>query len=122
SATTALHATLIGASVSSVAGMFLLNDLVGAHQHEVRDGEAERVGGLEGDHQLKLRGTGYWQGGWLLTRGDAPCIDANVAAHCGKVRSVAQEPPSRGLLVERRDCRHPMARCQRDKSIGVDAK
>jgi hypothetical protein len=32
-----------------------LDHLVGAHQHRLRDRQAERPGGLEVDHQIELR-------------------------------------------------------------------
>src|SRR5437667_9017217 len=57
----------------------LFDHLVGQRQQPVRNGEADRLGGLEIDHQIELGRLQHRQVGGLLTLQDAPDVGADLA-------------------------------------------
>src|SRR5262245_66342910 len=79
---------------------FSFNHLVGEREQPVRNLEAERLGGLEVDHQLEL--------GRLLDRQIARLgalenpadVNAGLAIGVRKVRSIAHQTPGCGVLPQ----------------------
>jgi len=56
-----------------------LDHLVRGRQQRFRDGEAERLGGLEVDDEFEFRGLLDREIGWFLAFENAAGIDANLA-------------------------------------------
>jgi hypothetical protein len=67
----------------------LFDYLVGAAEQRVREGDAERLGGLQVEYQLNLRGLHNRQVGRLHTLEDLSRVDADQAICIGQAASVA---------------------------------
>ena len=88
-----------------------LDHLVRSHQDRLRHGEAERLGGLQVDNQLKF--------GWLLNRQvgrlcaleDFSSIDTELAIYIDEAGSKADQPAGRGKLAPRVDRWNCCVRC-----------
>src|SRR5262245_43997832 len=81
----------------------LLDHLVGAAQQRERNGDAERLGGLEVDDQLDLSGLLNRQLGRLLAFEDAASVEARLTIQVDKVGTVAHQPAGRCKSVELKD-------------------
>src|ERR1700722_12704893 len=76
----------------------LLDHLVGAAEQRQREGEAERLGGLEIDNELDFCKQLDRQGGGLLPVENAPAIYANKALSFGKARTVSDKTAGQRLF------------------------
>ena len=81
----------------------LFDQLVGAAGQRQRDGDAKRLGGLEVDEQLQLRGLLHRQIGGLLAFEDAVGVDADLAKLVRIVGPIAHQAAGRGELAIRTD-------------------
>jgi len=66
----------------------LFDHLVGEREQPVRNCQAQRLGGFEVEHQLKLDWLHDWQVGWLLAFENATHIEADLTervCHTGVV-------------------------------------
>src|ERR1700756_5016067 len=79
------------ATKCTAAKRSLFDHLVGAAKQIDREGDAERLGGLEIDDELDFRGLHDRQIARLLTLEDPTGIDANLAKRLRKARSVAHQ-------------------------------
>ena len=105
----------------------LFDHLVGAGEHGWRDGEAERLRGLEIDHQFVLGRCLYRQVSGLLALEDAVDVAGRTPILVGKVGTVGDQPATGdeqtglvdcGQLVPGRELNNELAmnKCQRASS------
>src|SRR5690348_3003188 len=92
--------------------MSLFDQLVGAALQRHRNGEAERLRGLEVDDELDFRGLLNRQVGWLFALEDAAGVDADLAKQLRNIGSIAHQTTGRGELAIRTDRGNRMAKCQ----------
>src|ERR1700738_4742833 len=74
------------------------DDLVGAGEDRLRDGEAERLGGLEIHDQLECGWLLHRQIGGLSTFEDLSDVSTDIAIGVGQVRSIADQAAGRGVF------------------------
>src|SRR5262245_2173759 len=84
--------------------------LVGAGEHAFRDGETERLGGREVDHQFVPGRRLHRQVGWLLAPEDAIHIRSCATVEIDCRRSVGEETTLGGMDAEGIDGRKAIAR------------
>jgi len=88
----------------------------------LRDREAERLGGLQVDHQIQLRGTLDRQLGRPFALENATGVDTGLPPSIKKVGSIAHKTTLFGSLAPRVSHRHSIARGQRRDLIAVNVK
>src|SRR5215468_4820530 len=71
----------------------LLDDLVRPRQHRRRDREAERLGGLEVDHQLELRRLLDRKVSGLGTLEDLVDVEGGALRQTAQIRSIRHQAP-----------------------------
>src|SRR5207248_9640560 len=86
-----------------------LDHLVRAGEDRERHGEAERLGGLEIDHQLEFGGLFDRQIGRLGALEDLSGVSADYAKGGSKARSIADQATGHGELTKLIDRRNGMA-------------
>src|ERR1700732_2720391 len=89
------------------------DDLVGAGEDRLRHGEAERLGGLEIDHQLEGGRLLHRQIGRLGAVEDLSGVNADLAIYADEARPIADQPAGRGELAPFIDRGNLIARRQR---------
>src|SRR5215469_695171 len=100
----------------------LFDDLVGAAEQRVWDGEAERLGGLEVDDELELCRLLDWQIGRLRTLQDLVHIGCGTPVHVTPVRPVRHEPARFYKLLSQKHRREPGLGRQVEQPLPVLAK
>ena len=76
-----------------------MNYLVGGGQQRFRDGEAERLGGLEVDYQLDFRDLLHGKIGWFLAFENPPGLYANLAVRVAVAGAIAHQATGQGGLT-----------------------
>src|SRR4029077_14900 len=77
------------------------------------DTKAERLGGLEVDHQFELARLLDRQIGWFLAFENAPGVDANLVVRIAEAAAIAYQAAGAGVLTVREDRGQRMAGRQR---------
>src|SRR6516164_2840589 len=85
-----------------------LDHLVGRSEQIWWNGKAERLGGVEIDHKLKLAGPHNWQVGRFLAFENPAGVDAALTVCLGNARSVAHKAAGFGKLTQGIDRKDPM--------------
>ena len=86
----------------------------------MRHGEAERLGGVQVDHQFKLGRLLDRQIGGLRALEDLPGVDADLAMHAGKAGSIADQAACQGGFTPFVDGRNGMV-CRQCDELGAAA-
>src|SRR5262249_46313156 len=66
----------------------LFDDLIGRGQQLRMKLQAERFGGPEIDHEVKLDGLNDWEIAWLFALEDSPSIEARLVKGIGDARAI----------------------------------
>src|SRR5690349_11339136 len=114
--------------IDALSAPCLFDHLVGEREELVWNLEAERLGGLEIDHQLELGWLHDRQIGWLCSCDYPARIGADLAVCVGQMRTIADEATGRDKLatiVNRRNfviCRQhdDLMRTANKEWIGAD--
>src|SRR3954469_9812943 len=91
----------------------LFNRLVGTGEKRLWHGQAERLGGLQIDHQLKLGRLLDWQIGRPLAVEDLSYVAAELVKRAAEARSIADQAAESGEVAKIIDRRNRMACRQR---------
>jgi hypothetical protein len=97
----------------------LLDHLVGTGEDRLRQGEAERLGGLEVDRELEM---GRLLHGQLAGRGaakDTNHVIRGAPAQLGKVGAITEETPFSGHPVPLAHCRQARRKRLRGERRGI---
>src|SRR5262245_2073900 len=97
----------------------LFDHLVGKREHLVRNIDAERIRGLEVDHQLEFGRLHDRQVGNLFPLQNPAGVDTDLTVGVGKIGSVTNETTSHSEFALHVNRGHCMSRCQRDDLIAL---
>src|SRR5262249_57027039 len=87
----------------------LPDDLIGSHEQRLRDGEAESLGSLQVDDQLKFVGLLYRKVAGLRTLEDLIDVAGGVPEHVATVRSIGQKAAHLCVLTQSIHCGQPVS-------------
>ena len=99
----------------------LFDDLVGPGEDRRRHNQAERLGGLQIDHQLECGRLLHRQIGRLGAVEDLPGVSGELAVDSGEAGSIADQAAQSGELTPVIDRRNRMVRRQRDELLALAA-
>jgi hypothetical protein len=100
----------------------LLDHLVGAVEYRPRNGNTNRLGGLEVDDQLVLGGRLYRQVGRLLSFENAIDVFSRAFVHVDGVGPVGCEAPTRRVVSEPVDVRQAIPQCQGNDEVTMSQR
>src|SRR5215471_2926363 len=103
----------------SAANWHSFDQLVGAAGQGQRDGDAKRLGGLEVDVKLDLRGLLHRQISGLLALENAPGIDSSQAASVGSESAIAHQTAGSDELAVLVNRGHRVTQGERGELLGV---
>src|SRR3954447_15481388 len=103
--------SISGSSMCGWPGLF--NHLVGTGEKRLWHGQAERLDGLQIDHQLKLGRLLDWQIGRPLAVEDLSYVAAELVKRAAEARSIADQAAESGEVAKIIDRRNRMACRQR---------
>src|SRR5215475_3458044 len=93
---------------TALHGVGSLDDLIGAQQQRWRDGEAERLGGLEIDHQLEFRRLLDGQIAGNHTLENSIYVVSGTAKQVSNIQSVGHQATRINIRPERVHRRQPL--------------
>jgi hypothetical protein len=100
----------------AIGSCVLLDHLIGRRQQCFRDGEAERLGGLEVDDEFEFGRLLHREIGWFVAFENAPSIGANLVVRIAEAAAIAHQATGEGVLTEWEDRGQSMA-CRQSREL-----
>src|SRR3974390_2680945 len=97
----------------------LINNLISARNERRRHSEADRLSGLEVDHQLKFSRALHRQVGWLLALEDAIDVASSLPERIDRGWPLRDETTISNEGTKRGDFRQSVPRCQSDDQSAI---
>jgi hypothetical protein len=89
----------VGNTCPETAPEPLLDQFLREDQNGIRDGKAERLGGLEVDHHLDFCDLLHREVGRLVALENAPGIDASLVVLLAEAAAIAHQTAGEGVLT-----------------------